>query len=595
MSVVSPVPGSRSPRLALRQTRGELIEMERILATARAVLALCSLIAVSFDSEPFRHFSLVYVLLLLYCAHALAVFGILIFRSEVPAGFSLQVHATDILWPTIISLFTNGPNSPFFLYFIFALLAAAFRWGMREALLTAVAAVATIAAEAIVLTYGSLAQSIGAQFDVNGFITRTMYLVIFAFLIGYLAESEKRRRGEALSISQVSAKARVEAGLKGTLQATLQELLKLFGGRELLLVASEAATHTSNLWRIEISKQTGDVIFSGRELEAFEEQIYLFLMPPDCAGAAWRGRHTVSTLLVDNHGSRVPGAKCALAAGFLAQHPFKRLLMSTFWAAPDVSARVFLFEPSLGGPPETHLRFLQELTNRVGPAVYNVYLLRRLRSRAAAVERSRVSRELHDGVVQSLHAIGFRLYALRTGTSIDAQERDRELMDLQRLVQVEAVNIRTLIQQLKPLDVDPRRLVDFLTGMIERYRYDTGISAKFVCDVGAVTLPLQTCREVAGIVQEALANVLKHSGARNVLVRLGSQRGIWMLTIEDDGRGFEFGGRLSHSELEKLRRGPVLIKERVRAIDGELAIDSKPGQGARLEVKFPKSAQSGVA
>jgi signal transduction histidine kinase len=569
--------------------------MERILATARVVLALCSLVAVSFDSEPFRHFSLVYVLLLLYCAHAIAMFGILIFRSEVPAGFSLLVHATDILWPTIISLFTNGPNSPFFLYFIFALLAAAFRWGMREALLTAVAAVATIAAEAIVLTRGSLAQLIGAQFDFNGFITRTMYLVIFAFLIGYLAESEKRRRAEALSISQVSAKARVDAGLKGTLQATLQELLKLFGGRQVLLVASEAGTHTSNLWRIEIRKETGDVIFSGRELEAFQEQIYLFLMPRDCAGAAWRGRHTVSTFLVDNHGTRVRRAKCALAAGFLAQHPFKRLLMSTFWAAPDVSARVFLFEPSLGGPPESQLRFLQDLTNRVGPAVYNVYLLRRLRSRAAAVERSRVARELHDGVVQSLHAIGFRLYALRTGTPIDAHERDRELMDIQRLVQVEAANIRTLIHQLKPLDVDPRRLVDFLTGMIERYRYDTGISAKFVCDVGDVTLPLDTCREVAGIVQEALANVLKHSGARNVLVRLGSQSGIWMLTIEDDGRGFEFGGRLSHSELEKLRRGPVLIKERVRAIDGELAIDSKPGQGARLEVKFPKSAQSGVA
>jgi len=158
MPVVPSVPDSLRPRLALRQTRGELIEMERILAAARVVLALCSLVAVYFDSEPFRHSSLVDVLLLVYCAHAISLFGILRFRSEVPAGFSLLVHATDILWPTIISLFTNGPNSPFFLYFIFALLAAAFRWGMREALFTAVAAVATIAAEAIVLTYGSLAQ-----------------------------------------------------------------------------------------------------------------------------------------------------------------------------------------------------------------------------------------------------------------------------------------------------------------------------------------------------------------------------------------------------------------------------------------------------
>src|SRR5712692_2696536 len=342
MPVVPSVPDSLSPRLALRQTRGELIEIERILSTARAVLALSSLLAVYFDSEPFRHPSLVYLLLLLYCGHSVALFGVLRFRSEVSARFSWLIQATDVLWPTVISLFTNGPNSPFFLYFIFALLAAAFRWGMREALLTAVAAIATIAAEAIVLTYGSPAHLIGAQFDVNDFITRTMYLVIFAFLIGHLAESEKRRRAEALSISQVSAKARVDAGLKGTLQATIQELLKLFGGRELLLVATESGTHRANLWRVEMPRDTGDAVFTWRQVDDFEEPAYLFAMPRECAGGAWRAGHEVSTLLVDNDGTRVRGPKCHLAAGFLAQHPFERLLVSTFSAAPDVSARVFL-------------------------------------------------------------------------------------------------------------------------------------------------------------------------------------------------------------------------------------------------------------
>src|SRR5205823_13721215 len=139
---------------------------------------------------------------------------------------------------------------------------------------------------------------------------------------------------------------------------------------------------------------------------------------------------------------------------------------------------IFLFDPRLGGHLEAQLRFLQELTNRVTPAVHNVYLLRRLRTRAAAVERSRVARDLHDGVIQSLHAMAFRLYALRT-TKMEAKERELELLDLQELVQKEAANIRTLIQQLKPIDVDPRHVVDFLSGMIERYRYDTGISAEF--------------------------------------------------------------------------------------------------------------------
>ena len=112
-----------------------------------------------------------------------------------------------------------------------------------------------------------------------------------------------------------------------------------------------------------------------------------------------------------------------------------------------------------------------------------------------------------------------------------------------------------------------------------------------MCDVGDIAVPAATCREIAGIVQEALANVLKHSGAENVLVRLGSDETDWLLIIEDNGRGFEFSGRVSQLKLEKMRKGPAVIRERVRAIGGDLTIDSKPGQGARLEIRFPQVAR----
>jgi signal transduction histidine kinase len=250
--------------------------------------------------------------------------------------------------------------------------------------------------------------------------------------------------------------------------------------------------------------------------------------------------------------------------------------MSTVSALPDVAARIFLFDPSLGGPLDSQLSSLQELTDQLAPAVYNVYLLRRLRSRAAVMQRARLSRDLHDGVIQTLHALAFRLYALRT-SNVGAVERCAELLEVQELVQKEAANLRTRMQQLKPVDVAPRHIVEFLSGMIDRYRYDTGIDAQFLCDVPEVSLLPNTCREVASIVQEALANVLKHSGAERVRVRLGLGDSRWMLTIEDDGRGFEFPGRLEHAQLQNSHRGPFVIKERVRAIDGELVIESRPG------------------
>jgi len=206
-----------------------------------------------------------------------------------------------------------------------------------------------------------------------------------------------------------------------------------------------------------------------------------------------------------------------------------------------------------------------------------------------------VARELHDGVVQSLHAIAFRLYALRTRSAIAAGEQEQELLEIQQLVQSEAANVRNLIQQLEPLDFDPRHLVDFLAGMVTRYRQDTGMGAQFVCDVAEVNLQPAICRELAGILREALANVRRHSGAQNVLVRLARQRSGWTLMIEDDGRGFQFAGSLSHAELEESRRGPLVIKQRVRAIGAELTILSKPGQGARLEIKVPDLARASIA
>jgi signal transduction histidine kinase len=585
-----------SRRLAAPRSPRGLVDTERVLAAVRLVLAVSSLLFVWFDPQAVSgdptFISYIIVGLFLYLATAIWFLLVVQLRSEVSPAFSRWAHATDILWPAAISLFAGGANSPFFLYFIFALLAAAFRWGMRETSLTTVAVVFTMAADAVIIVRTPLGVAIGQHVDVVHFIMRAVYLVVFAFLIGYVAESEKRRVAEALSVSQMTAKIRVEAGLKGTVQTVFQELLKLFGARELLVLTREAEAERVMLWRAEILE--GNAVFTWRQLDETEEQEYLCVMGDDCAGAVWREGRKASALCLDKDGTRA-NAQSFLGSTFVAGHPFRLLLACVISAAPDVSARVLLFDPMRGGRAETQLRFLQDLANLIAPSVYNVYLLRRLRSRAAAVERARVARELHDGVVQSLHAIAFRLYALRTRSSFATGEREQELLEIQQLVQNEAANVRHLIQQLEPLDFDPRHLVDFLAGMVTRYRQDTGIGAQFVCDVADVNLPPPICRELAGILREALANVRRHSGAQNVLVRLSRQRSGWTLIIEDDGRGFEFAGSLSHAELEESRRGPLVIKQRVRAIGAELTIVSKPGQGARLEIKVPDLARASIA
>jgi two-component system nitrate/nitrite sensor histidine kinase NarX len=93
-------------------------------------------------------------------------------------------------------------------------------------------------------------------------------------------------------------------------------------------------------------------------------------------------------------------------------------------------------------------------------------------------------------------------------------------------------------------------------------------------------------------VQEALVNVRKHSRAEHVKVELTANTSSWLLVIEDDGRGFEFSGRFSQTELDEARRGPVVLKERVRLINAQLTIESNPGRGSRLEIRVPQQREA---
>ena len=132
------------------------------------------------------------------------------------------------------------------------------------------------------------------------------------------------------------------------------------------------------------------------------------------------------------------------------------------------------------------------------------------------------------------------------------------------------------------------RATSFAT--VDRFGRDTGITTRFISPLEEIRLPARVANEVARIVQEALANIRRHSHAHAVIVRLDARDGSWLLVISDDGRGFGFSGRLNQAQLDAARQGPLVIKERVRSIGGELWIESAPGKGARLEITFPQRA-----
>jgi signal transduction histidine kinase len=576
---------------------GETRRIERWLATARVFLAVSTLVAIRMDPTELGHSWAAYGLFVFYMANGILIMMLLRRRQQSTSAFRLLVHAGDIVWPAVISIFAEGPRTPFFLFFFFALAAAAYRWGLWETLSTAVAEAALLWIESLVVRHvwpqGSLPLRAltGLHINVKEFqpeplFMLSVYLIVMGLLLGYLAEQQKHLRAEKAVVTETLSRVRVEAGLTGTLEQIFLEMMSMYGATRMMVVSQEI--HSERVFAGELNKPMAGARPEFRWLESGmrDATTYLDDFPGDVCFAKVEG-DSWTTLALDQIGHSVPVDNLAPISQLRQAQPFQSIVTVAFLFGSDWRGRVFLFNPAWRGEKQEELRFLLDLVRQVGPAVYNVYLLHRLRRRASAAERARFARELHDGAVQSLIAVEMQVDVLRRQAEAN-RPIDGELGRIQSLLREEVLKLRELMQQMKAIDVDSQRLLGVLKDTVERFQRETGITARFVTDIDELDMPQRVCREILRIVQESLVNVRKHSGAKHALVRLASNARNWNLVVEDDGKGFPFAGRYNEEEMEQAGKGPMIIKERVGLIAGELTVESNPGQGTRLEVTVPR-------
>ena len=482
------------------------------------------------------------------------------------------------------------------------LAAAAYRWGLWETLGTATAEVALLWGESFFLLHLTLGRGgalpwhalSGLRVNVDGFepkrlFMQSVYLIVMGLLLGYLAERQKHLRAEKALVTGILSRVRVESGLTGTIQQIFNEALSMYGASRVVVASQESHSHRVFVGELSSSNGAAPSEFRWLESGARDAKTYMDDFPGDVCYASNDGERW-STLALDHNGNQVPAINAAPLAQLRDVQTFRSMITVSFLFGGEWRGRVFLFDPSWRGEKQEELRFLLDLVRQVGPAVYNVYLLHRLRRRAGAAERARFARELHDGAVQSLIAVEMQVDVLRRQTDA-GKPIGGELGRIQGLLREEVLKLRELMQQMKAIDVDAQRLLGVLNDTVERFQRETGITARFVTDLEELDMPQRVCREILHIVQEGLVNVRKHSGARHALVRLGLSRGQWHLTIEDDGKGFPFSGRFAQEQLEEMGKGPMIIKERVRLIAGGLTVESNPGQGSRLEVIVPHGGE----
>jgi signal transduction histidine kinase len=400
--------------------------------------------------------------------------------------------------------------------------------------------------------------------------------------LAYLGDLNRRYAAQIEFFSRISSTMQVDQGLAESLRLFLEELAGSFNAEEALLLYRDTDLERIFLWRLKSGESERLVPESmplsrtdGFLLDDLDATICWNSLIGQGSGFGWdrRNGRPIKTL------PRLPGP---------AQQEFKvRSLMTVaFEQGGQATGRLFLLN---GRKPfqKEDLAWLERIALHISSSLENIFLLRHLRARAIEAERSRIARDLHDGILQTLLSIEIQLDVLRRRVPATPDQAVAGLTTLQQTVKNEGAELRQIVTDLRPLRVQSADLVDLMRGFAERYRNESTIALDLLIDSTQLRAPDRVCREIFQIYREALNNIKKHAKASHVVVKLSQDDSRLVLVVDDNGEGFSFAGKFTADELDRLRLGPISIKERARTVGGVLTVESNPGHGARLTIEVP--------
>jgi len=543
---------------------------DRQIVYARPVFILLSLLAM-LEHSPSREVHRASSFLIAYLVVALLVTQLerLLRKRDWHLPLACDILALGYL------MYITPSTVPVWFTFMFICYAGGIRWGSSLTLPLA-------GALSLVLV---LLTTVKGEFHWMGVLSSLGILVgTFAGGAGlaYLGDLNRRFAAQIEFFSRINSTMQVDQGLAESLRLFLEELAISFNAEEALLLYRDTDLERIFLWRLKSGESERIVPESmplsrtdGFLLDDLDATICWNSLVGPGSGFGWdrRDGRPIKTL------PRLPGP---------AQQEFKvRSLMTvSFEQGGQATGRLFLLNGRKLFQRED-LAWLERIAQHISPTLENIFLLRHLRARAIEAERSRIARDLHDGILQTLLSIEIQLDVLRRRVPTTPEQAVVGLTTLQQTVKNEGAELRQIVTDLRPLRVQSADLVDLMRGFAERYRNESTIALDLLIDSAQLRAPDRVCREIFQIYREALNNIKKHAKASHVVVKLSQDDSRLVLVVDDNGEGFSFAGKFTADELDRLRLGPISIKERSRTVGGVLTVESNPGHGARLTIEVP--------
>jgi signal transduction histidine kinase len=544
--------------------------MERQIAYARPIFMVLALVDL-LERPPAERGpqAVLFVTAYLCVSLVLALIQNLPWIGEVRLPLPLELAAL-----AVFLLLTQSVVAFWFVY-LFVALTAGIRWGMRRSVILAGAV--TFALLVRTAMYGPLVWE-----KMLSWIALSTGTFAAGAGVSFLGSRQRRHAAEQEFLAQLAGLLEVDRGMAESLRLVLNELVRAFDCDEAILAFRDSELERIFVWRLRAGDESR---LSPENLPVARSDGFL-LDHPD-ASVCWNQLEGTG----DGFGwNRTDGRRLKdlprLPGPMRQELGWRSVLSVTLDLGGQPAGRLMLGNAHRRLLPQD-LQWLERIVRHLGSPLQNLFMLRHIRARAIEGERSRISREIHDGILQTLLSVDIQLDVLRRKVPAAPEQAAGGLSSLQQTVRNETEELRRMVTDMRPLRVQSADLVDLMQGFAERFRNESALALDLLIDAAELQLPDRICRDLFQIYRESLHNVKKHAHASHVVVKLWQNESQVVLVVDDNGEGFSFAGRFTGDELDRLRLGPISIKERTRSVGGVLTVESTPGHGSRLTVEVP--------
>lgn len=539
----------------------------RVTAWSRVVLAAFALSAIYLDpTQPASNARLTYTLLAIYVFYS--CIALLLPHQGLKHWTLLFLHGLDIAFFALLMHLTEGPTSPFFVFFMFILLSATLQWNSAGAIWTSVALIVLLLA----LTLAAVRSGSSDDAELNRVVIRGAYLLVAGMLLAYVGAVRERDRRR---LAKLASWPREEAALGETpaLDRSLAHAADVITAKRILVIWEEKE---EPFW--DFCYWDGQRSQSGRV--AWGE--FGDLWPPNLARVPFMMASPTAG------SAQVPSGRYTVSRADISQSLVARFQIRSFAAAPfqntTAIGHVLVLDPESLSPGLLSLAAI--VASRIAAELEHHALRLQMAAAALLNERARIARDLHDSLLQDLTAAKLRLRSF----SERVEAGSSELISLEDILSRQQKRIRSFVEEVNPKRVteptgDPVKLIeDFATELSKQWQCEILVNIRLT-----ESLPETLSNELCLILAEATANAVKHGNANVVSLRICGEEQQVRMSVQDNGTGMaKLSGSYNQQELQASGLGPRSILERVEDLQGRLWLNTGAG-GVGLELSIPLS------